>query len=176
MIDLKVGTVEKFKRGQIWWVRKDKDEEERRTEDPNYHLTTKTRPWLIVSTDEFNTCTGKVTMVPIITNNINSTNDLHLTNIKLFVDQKERFAKCSELMSFNWIDVDGEYIATVSDKDMARIDDAVSYYLGLNKPTMSLKDIEDLLTKKLEEINQTRKEEDEQLFSLFEKISSIADK
>ena len=79
-------------------------------------------------------------------------------------------------MSFNWIDVDGEYIATVSDKDMARIDDAVSYYLGLNKPTMSLKDIEDLLTKKLEEINQTRKEEDEQLFSLFEKISSIADK
>lgn len=160
----------KFKKGQIWWVKKNREEEEERTKDPDYHLTTKTRPWLIVSEDYFNNVSGSVSMVPIITNY--NRNDLHLANVKIYVNEGIRYAKCSEVQTLNHNDINGEYVTTLTDKTMHKVDEALSMYLGI-KSEPSLKDLELMIRTKIDKINAQRHDEDNQINDIVDKMQEL---
>ena len=160
----------KFRKGQIWWVKKNREEEEERTKDPNYHLTTKTRPWLIVSDDHFNNVSGSISMVPIITNY--NRNDLHPANVKIYVNEGIRYAKCSEIQTLNIMDINGEYVTTLTDKAMHKIDEAINMYLGI-KTEPSLKDLELMIRAKIDKINSQRHNEDSQINDIVDKMQEL---
>lgn len=160
----------KFRKGQIWWVKKNRDEEEERTKDPNYHLTTKTRPWLIVSDDHFININRVVSMVLVITNY--NRNDLHPANVKIYVNENIRYAKCSEIQTLNLDDINGEYVTTLTDKSMSKVDEALSMYLGI-KSEPSLKDLELIIRAKIDRINAQRHNEDSQINDIVDKMQEL---
>lgn len=137
--------ISKFKRGQVWWINKDIEEEKEKILNPNIFTVAKSRPWLIVSNDYDNANSGKITCTPLLTvhNDRFSNNSVEIT-----IDGVKRIARCSEIQTFNWVEVNGNYIGTVSNVIMNRVDEALNRYLSVNA-TPSTKYIESLIEKRL---------------------------
>lgn len=171
MVNYNPGNTCKFKRGQIWWIRKNKEEEIEKSKDPDWHLTTKTRPWLIISIDEFNATSGTVTAVPICTDHANKIS-LYPKNVKIIMNGRVSFAKCNELMTFNWRDINGEYVTSVESHTMERVTREVSEYLGGNKE-LSLKELEIMIRTKIDRINNQRNIENTQINDILDKMSEL---
>jgi len=169
MVNYNFGNTDKFRRGQIWWVLKDKEEEKRKSEDPEYFLTTKSRPWLIVSVDILSGTSGVVTAIPVCTDH--SSRIAHSNNVKLLVNGRNMYAKCTEPMSFNWKDINGEYVATVCPKVMDKIADEISRYLGKREP--SLKELEMMIQAKINQINNERNSENNQVNDILDKMNDL---
>lgn len=137
--------ISKFKRGQVWWINKDSEEEKEKMENPNIFTVAKSRPWLIVSNDYDNANSGKVTCTPLLTVHSDRFSN---NSVEMNIDGVRRVARCSEVQTFNWIEVNGNYIGTVSSVIMNRIDEALNRYLSINA-TPSTKYIENLIEKRL---------------------------
>lgn len=171
MVNYNPGNTSKFKRGQIWWIRKNKEEEIEKSKDPDWHLVTKTRPWLIVSVDNFNATSGSVTAIPICTDHSNRLAS-YSKNVKIVINGRVSFAKCNEPMSFNWKDINGDYVTTVEARTMERITMELSDYLGGNMEP-SLKELEIMIRTKIDRINNQRTIENTQINDILDKMSEL---
>ena len=137
--------ISKFRRGQVWWINKDTEEENEKMQNPNIFTVAKSRPWLIVSNDYDNANSGKITCTPLLTVHSDRSSN---NSVEITINGVKRIARCSEIQTFNWIEVNGSYIGTVSNVIMNRIDEALNRYLSVNA-TPSTKYIENLIEKRL---------------------------
>ena len=144
----------KFKRGQIWMV-KDDNNCTRRMEDVNNHITEKSRPWVIISNDIANDNAPILNCAPISS----KTNKLP-PHVFITMEKGVCSIQCEQITTLNISCFkDAEYIGTLSDKNMQRVEVALANQLGLSIQMPSLDTlqafIEKLAIAKAEELKQT---------------------
>jgi len=162
---------EKFKRGQIWWLVKDQKEEEEKMQDPEHHLACKTRPWLIVSVQNFTEVSGTVTMVPIYTMHKETMNRYM---IPILMKREQRFIKCSEFQTLNFKDVNGNYECVVSPYVMKKVEMAMGNCLHIiDRRDPTLNQLEEMIQNKINFINNNRKMENQKIGNILDKMQEL---
>lgn len=108
----------KFIRGQVWFIKKDKQKEYRKMKDPDYYLTCKTRPWVIISdTEEGNQMI--LTLLPLS----ESLKESYPCKVTINLLNVITSVKCDEptTVNYEYLRKNGTYLATLSDNTMDQI-------------------------------------------------------
>lgn len=130
------------------------------------------RPWVVVSSDDFNRSSNLVSIVPLTS--LDDTSSEYIMSSKSHVQytcgSKGSAVLCEQIRTIDSIEL-GDYIYTLSPEIMNDIDDALSHHLGMGRKVVytdigldsSLKDIEKVVESIiLEKFNSVRKEVTEQ--------------
>lgn len=112
-----------YRRGQVWWrARKDEDTEERLP-----GVTTRNRPYLIISSDRGNASSPSVLTAKLTT----STKDPKSVNVQFTDDQGyTRTVLCNQIEAVPKQELT-EYITTLNDKTMDEVSKALCKALGI---------------------------------------------
>ena len=97
----------KFKRGQIWWIQRG---------EVVGHVIDKTRPMIIVSSDELNACNTTLIVVPVTSQKRSKTP----VYVEFSFDRINETALCNQITTVS-VDQAGEYFGSVSDEIMNQI-------------------------------------------------------
>lgn len=166
---------EKFKRGQIWVVKKDKDESIRGMRDKHNHIIEKSRPWLIVSNNISNTNSPILNCVPI-TSRLAQYLPCH---VSVNMEKGLCDIQCEQITTLNKSDFkDATFIGEINEDIMQKIEIALANQLGLSIQVPSLETlqvfIEKLANAKAEEMKLLNSQAtDNYVSSIVEKLESI---
>lgn len=166
----------RFKRGQIWKVYKDKLEAKKGMQDKGNHLMEKTRTWLIVSIDDSND------NAPIL-NCVSMSSNLRPLppHVRVRMDNCDCNVQCEHIMTMNKSDFDGaDYIGVLEDKSMRKVEIALANQLGLSIQIPSIEVLQDfierLVESKAKELKERSKQvTDDVVIDLASKLEDILD-
>lgn len=164
----------KFKRGQIWSVKKDRTQTINGIRDRNNHLIEKSRSWLIVSTDISNKNSPILNCVPV-------TSRLSQLPPHVTVRMEKGLCdiQCEQITTLNKSDFeDAIYIGELIEENMQKIEVALANQLGLSIQIPSLESlkifIEKLANAKAEEMRiRNSQVTDDYVLSIAEQLESI---
>lgn len=126
----------KFERGQVWVVRFKYPEEQ------IGHEQRKDRPWLVLSIGKFNKSSSMVTMVPITTRD-----DVRSPSQVLFYNDRgiKNVILCENVRTFDYSSgaYIFDYMGTLSDEVLEKVDVAISIHLGLHYSPITLNKLYD---------------------------------
>ena len=163
----------KFERGQVWMVRF------KHPEELVGHEQKKDRPWLVLSVGKFNKSSGMVTMAPITTrDNIRSpsqvlfSNDRGVNNV-ILCENVRTFDHSSGAYIF-------DYMGTISDEILEKVDVAISIHLGLHYSPITLNKLYDSMESIIKSVGymqqkaDTPKFTDDDVLHFAEKLHTLA--
>lgn len=165
---------EKFKRGQIWNVKKDIRKSIDGMRDKDNHIIEKSRPWLIVSNDISNKNAPILNCIPVTSRLYTLPSHITIRMEKGFCD-----IQCEQITTFNKKDFeDATYIGEITEEIMQKIEIALANQLGLSIQVPSLETlkafIEQLANAKAEEMKVINaKATDDYVLSIAERLESI---
>lgn len=158
----------KYERGQVWMIRfKNKNEQVG-------HEQQKDRPWLILSIGKFNKSSGMVTAAPITTRDnerspsqVRFLNDKNIYNVIL----------CENIRTFDY--TSGayifDYLGTVSDDILEKVDVALSVHLGMHYSPITLNKLYDSMEAIIKSVGYMQEKAGTEKFT-DQDVSDFADK
>lgn len=117
--------VQKYKRGQIWWMRDNSPE-------PKEHLQSGTRPVIIVSNDAANRFSNNLTIIPCTTA---EKKDLP-THVKLQING-DSLALCEMITTISNTNI-MSYIGTCDKELLEKIENCIRIALGFTEPNSTI--------------------------------------
>lgn len=160
----------KYERGQVWVIR---------WKNPTYvgREQSKDRPWLILSVGKFNQSSGMITAVPITTRS-----DVRTPSQVLFMNDsyRDNVILCEQIRTFDY--KSGEYIldylGTISNEVLEKVDVALSVHLGLHYSPITLKSLYDSMEAVVKSIGYLNKDDkrftDDDVLEFAEKLQMLA--
>lgn len=162
----------RYERGQVWMIRY-------KHPDPIGKEIKKDRPWLILSVGEYNKKSGMITAVPL------TTKDHIVAPSQVLIDNDrgvKNVIKCEQIKTFDYSS--GEYIldfmGTVSDEILEKVDVALSIHLGLHYSPITLNKLYESMEAIIKSIgymqekSETPKFTDDDVIQFAEKLQLLA--